>query len=951
MRCSVRGVMTVWMVAGVMSAWVAGGVVCAAAAGGATIYVGPGGDDGWGGRIAAANADRTDGPLASLSAAVQAARRLGTETSRRIVVLAGEYFLDAPVVLDGRDNGLVISSAVPGMAVLYGGRVLEGWRQEGDVWVVDVPELRSGDWDFRVLVVDGQLADRARWPETGRLEHLSRFDVPWMSTTGGGWKRKPTAEELTTMRFRAEDLPAGIEAANAEVTVYHMWDESLVGVAAIDRQGGLMRFKSACGHPPGAFGVGEYVVWNVRCGLTRPGQWYLDRAAGRVVYRPRAGQRIETVRVIAPRVEQILRIEGVRDVTVEGLRLSVTTTPLRAGGFGAGSFDGAVEVRNSRGVRLRGLEVFNVAGQGIRASGSEVAIVDCHVHDTGACGIKAPAARIENNHVHDVGRLYPSAIGIFSGGTEAVIVHNEVHDTPYTVINCGGRGHRIEGNRIYRAMQELHDGGAIYVFAGERTVLRGNLAFDIADTGGYGSSAYYLDERSTGCVVEGNVAYGVGRPSHNHMAHGNTIRNNVFIFDGDMRLTFPRCSDFVFEGNVLRASGSITFSGIHAITSMRGNVLDSGAGKIIGRSLDRYSDGGAVDWDPKAANVVGPAGITAYRGGRVVYGPDSAAARRGIGRVDVHTAGVQRSALWDGAPGPGALGGNRYRVIVSTDIGGSDEDDIQSMIHYLLYADVFDTEGLISSPPGGGRKADILKVIDVYARDYPKLVAWSKRYPSPGFLRSISKQGATEPAPEAGFRGPTEGSRWIVACAKKADRRPLYVLVWGAITDVAQALHDEPSIKAKLRVYFIASWNLSQDRQAFAYIEREHPDLWMVVCDTTFRGWYMGGRQDGSWGNRAFVQRYAAECGALGRMFAPLKGGQIKMGDTPSVGFLLRGTPEDPTRPSWGGRFVRRADRPFGWRDDPDPAVAEGGKAGAKTVNRWREAYLGDFRDRLERCR
>jgi hypothetical protein len=29
------------------------------------------------------------------------------------------------------------------------------------------------------------------------------------------------------------------------------------------------------------------------------------------------------------------------------------------------------------------------------------------------------------------------------------------------------------------------------------------------------------------------------------------------------------------------------------------------------------------------------------------------------------------------------------------------------------------------------------------------------------------------------------------------------------------------------------------------------------------------------------------------------------MGDSPSVGYLLRGTPNDPSQPGWGGRFVR----------------------------------------------
>src|SRR5262245_10479144 len=48
----------------------------------------------------------------------------------------------------------------------------------------------------------------------------------------------------------------------------------------------------------------------------------------------------------------------------------------------------------------------------------------------------------------------------------------------------------------------------------------------------------------------------------------------------------------------------------------------------------------------------------------------------------------------------GALAGNRHRVLVSTDIGGTDPDDYQSMVHLLVYADCFDIEGLVSSPFG-----------------------------------------------------------------------------------------------------------------------------------------------------------------------------------------------------------------------------------------------------------
>ncbi|MFC1719064.1 DUF1593 domain-containing protein [Candidatus Poribacteria bacterium] len=298
----------------------------------------------------------------------------------------------------------------------------------------------------------------------------------------------------------------------------------------------------------------------------------------------------------------------------------------------------------------------------------------------------------------------------------------------------------------------------------------------------------------------------------------------------------------------------------------------------------------------------------------------------------------------------GAIAGNRYRVIISSDIGGSDEDDIQSMVHFLLYSDLFDTEGLISSPPYKGRKSDILDVINEYEKDYPSLKTYSDKYPTADYLRSITKQGAIDLAPAAGYSNATEGSDWIIECAKREDPRPLYVLVWGSITDIAQALHDDPGIKEKIRVNFIASWNEKSDPNSFNYIDKNHPDTWLIYNNTTFRGWYMGGNQSGDLGNQSFVNAHIRGHGALGDYFAPLKKGMIKMGDTPTMSFLLRGTPEDPTKDSWGGRFVRVKDRPNWWEDDPDSAFREEDKLGARTVNQWREDYLRDFQKRMDRC-
>ncbi len=251
-----------------------------------------------------------------------------------------------------------------------------------------------------------------------------------------------------------------------------------------------------------------------------------------------------------------------------------------------------------------------------------------------------------------------------------------------------------------------------------------------------------------------------------------------------------------------------------------------------------------------------------------------------------------------------------HRIVVSTDIGGTDPDDFQSMVHLLVYADVLEIEGLISSPFGLGRKQHILDVIDCYEKDFAKLKAHSDKYPTPDALRAITKQGETEVAPYVGVRASTEGSRWLIECARRDDPRPLHVLVWGGIEDLAQALHDAPEILPKLRVYYIGGPNKKWGPNAYQYIADQHPDLWIIESNATYRGWFTGGNQSGEWGNREFVKQHIAGHGALGDFFYTSLN-SIKMGDTPSVGWLLSGKPEDPSRPGWGGQFVRAWQRPY----------------------------------------
>lgn len=297
-----------------------------------------------------------------------------------------------------------------------------------------------------------------------------------------------------------------------------------------------------------------------------------------------------------------------------------------------------------------------------------------------------------------------------------------------------------------------------------------------------------------------------------------------------------------------------------------------------------------------------------------------------------------------------SLGAEKPRVIVSTDLGGGDPDDFQSMVHYLIYADRFDTEGLISSPPQAGRVSHILECLAAYEIDYPRLAASGRNYPAPQALKAVARQGAVDPQPaDIPGSGVNDGARLIVERAHREDPRPLWVLVWGSITDVAQAVHHDPAIKSGLRVYSIGSWNTRNDVKARDYLFREHPDLWWIENDTTFRGMYQGGDQSGEWSNRGFPARFLQGHGALGALFMAKKA-DIKMGDSPSVLYLLQGNPDLPEEPHWGGAFVRPSPeaRPTYWQDNPDEALRFNHLNGAVTVNLWRRDFLKDWADRME---
>jgi hypothetical protein len=579
-------------------------------------------------------------PFASLVRARDAARQLGAKQGRRIVLRGGNYY-DVSLSLDRRDSGLAILAAPGESPALYGGRRVSGWKPDGDrFWAARAPGVSEGDWDFRCLVVNGELRPRARLPRQGFFTHLSRFDAPWHSTFGGGFRGADRPELKLRLQYREGDLGPWLEVRNAEVEVLHEWDSSLVGLAAHDPETRTLRFSNPSGYPPGAFGVQRYAVWNVREGMHELGQWYLDRRRSLLVYWPRPGEDVHQLEIVAPTRESIIQIEGspespVSGITLDGLRLLATSTPLRAGEWAASIFQGAVDARHVRDCSLRNLRIAAVGGQGIRMEGSVGGTVTaCEITDVGAGGIydmRGASNRILGNRLRGMGRMHSSAIGIRTEGGGQTrpelshdnrVAHNEVSDAPYVGIEFDGLRNRFESNRISGVMQVLNDGGALYG-GGRQIVLRGNVVRRLP--AGKSAHAYYIDELGVDCLLEGNAAVDCEWPVHLHMSTNNTIRNNVFISGGPSRWTFPRSSGMIVERNVVLAEGAIIVENPGAVAAWKNNLFFSRAGE--------YRD------VPEALILRADPLLEDTSGGQFGFRPDSPALGLGIRALDLRAAG------------------------------------------------------------------------------------------------------------------------------------------------------------------------------------------------------------------------------------------------------------------------------------------------------------------------
>lgn len=300
----------------------------------------------------------------------------------------------------------------------------------------------------------------------------------------------------------------------------------------------------------------------------------------------------------------------------------------------------------------------------------------------------------------------------------------------------------------------------------------------------------------------------------------------------------------------------------------------------------------------------------------------------------------------------------KNRVIVTTDLGGTDPDDIQSMVHLLVCSNVYDIEGLISSQvwmTDPDKTGKIREIVERFGEALPRLKKHAPGYPDLDYLRSIIKRGqAVSNMDGVGEGKDSPGSELIIAAVdKKGDDRPVWVIAWGGMNTIAQAIwkvrhtRSEREFKrflGKIRIYDI----LGQD-DAGAWIAHNFPDI-LYIRNKHVYGW----PPSDEW-----IKDHIQCHGSLGKAYPNRM--WATEGDSPAFLYLYANglnVPDSVDYGGWGGRFAKEKQSGVRGMD----FIEKSGKdetqydpyymnvstpEGVQAINKWRRHIWNDFEARM----
>lgn len=512
-------------------------------------------------------------------------RESGDRSPSKIVLAAGTYRLDQPIVLSPTlvGEGLTIESAKAGQAVLTGAVPLTPLDPIDGRWRYALPPNPEPLSRPRVIIVGGKLRTAARHPNVG----YNRIEASAPDRRSG-------------FRFREQDLPASLDLAIApcDLVFLHDWSSSRLPIAQIDTGRTFLTTVGPIGCRADHFAMDHfeahprYFLEGHPALADSAGEWFIDESDNELVIV--AGTEDQSPEVELPLLEQLIRSDSsaapIQSLRFIGVTFAGTRFPMPAGGLAAAQatmheprgedgirqtddrpmLSAAVHLDQPAGCSFSKCR-FRAIGNTALCIGSRA--VDCVVQDCTFDDIGGNAVNVGEDHQRKIegrnwyesapeqvptnnriagcvlsrcGVVLPGSVAIWAAlNKQLEISGNTISDCPYTGISLGwiwndrpspAAENDVHDNQITRVMQVLSDGGGVYTLGrqpGSR-IASNSISNIPLNAGRAESNGLFLDEGTTGFTIEDNEFRRIARsPLRFHQAGKNVVHSNRWELETD----------------------------------------------------------------------------------------------------------------------------------------------------------------------------------------------------------------------------------------------------------------------------------------------------------------------------------------------------------------------------------------------------------------------------------
>ncbi len=351
----------------------------------------------------------------------------------------------------------------------------------------------------------------ARYPNDSKL-YLPE-DFIWLESVDDVIDPGVSGEYGGTLRLPAEANEHMSKWASLEdvwAFGYFMfdWADETTPVKAYDPADGTVTFLF-----PSYDGYGEtcqYYFYNIAEELDVPGEYWVDRNSMMMYLYPVDD---DPAAVVGINLDKTDIFTGVSVNTVfENFTIRGTCGNV----FSFGSSDGLtvryclvkdcdgypVMVYTANNTTVFGCEFCHLGKGGAMLNGSGDAVTLTHGNNL-----------IENNYLHHIAEIQRMYAGGFElNGVGGTIRHNEIHDSPHSVLAAGGQENLIEWNYVHDIVQESGDAGAYY--NGGRWHSIGNVIqynkFENIGNETHNGTAIYFDDGMSGVTARYNLIIDTG---------------------------------------------------------------------------------------------------------------------------------------------------------------------------------------------------------------------------------------------------------------------------------------------------------------------------------------------------------------------------------------------------------------------------------------------------------